>query len=178
MSAPADAVIAPLAEADLAAVAALAREIWYRHYPGIITVRQIDYMLDQRYRPEVIRAQLASGNAWWVKLEVAGRLAGFAQYQLGEDPASMKIDKLYVHLRYRGSGFGSALIRHVEQAARARGCSRLYLQVNKNNTGSIAAYERNGFAVAKSVKVDIGGGYFMDDYVMDKNLGHEARDAA
>ncbi len=66
----------------------------------------------------------------------------------------------------------------MEQAARARGCSRLYLQVNKNNTGSIAAYERNGFAVAKSVKVDIGGGYFMDDYVMDKNLGHEARDAA
>ena len=32
-------------------VSALAEEIWNRHYPGIISQAQIDYMLDLRYAP-------------------------------------------------------------------------------------------------------------------------------
>ena len=48
-------LITPLSEADIGPVCALAREIWVQHYPGIITVRQIEYMLEQRYSPDVIR---------------------------------------------------------------------------------------------------------------------------
>jgi diamine N-acetyltransferase len=56
-------VISPLGEEDVSALIELARAIWYAHYPSIITVEQIEYMLGQRYSREVIRAQLASGNA-------------------------------------------------------------------------------------------------------------------
>ncbi len=49
----------------------------------------------------------------------------------------------------------------------------LYLQVNKYNHGSVAAYLRTGFAIARTVKVDIGNGFFMDDYVMEKNVRGE-----
>jgi ribosomal protein S18 acetylase RimI-like enzyme len=160
--------ISPVSTADVPAICALAREVWYQHYPGIITVRQIDYMLDQRYRPEIILEQIASGQAWWDKLEIDGRLAGFAQYEPGSKPASMKLDKIYVHSRYRGKGYGSALLAHVEAASRRRGMRTLYLQVNKGNAMSIAVYRRNGFEVAGEIKVDIGGGFCMDDYVMEK----------
>jgi ribosomal protein S18 acetylase RimI-like enzyme len=51
----------------------------------------------------------------------------------------------------------------------------LYLQVNKGNTASIAFYRRAGFEVTDSVKVDIGHGYVMDDFVMSKQLGTVAR---
>lgn len=162
--------IRPLTAPDLKAVCALAREIWYQHYPGIITVRQIEYMLDQRYRPDVIRGQIASGNAWWFGLWVGGELAGFAACEPGAQAATMKLDKLYVHLRHRGRGHGAALIRYVEAFAAQRGCVQLYLQVNKHNSQSIRAYLRNGFSIARAIEMDIGSGFVMDDYVMVKRL--------
>ena len=55
--------ILPVRESDIAEVVELARAIWYQHYPDIISVEQIEYMLGQRYHPDLIRAQLASGRA-------------------------------------------------------------------------------------------------------------------
>ena len=173
MSGPADIRISPVRDADIVPVCALAREIWLQHYPGIITVKQIEYMLAQRYSPEAIRKQLQAGEAWWDKLEAGGELCGFASYERGAEARSMKLDKLYVHQLARGKGYGAALIDHVARAARQQGMDNLYLQVNKYNHGSVAAYLRVGFAVAKTVKVDIGNGFFMDDYVMDKIVRSE-----
>jgi GNAT superfamily N-acetyltransferase len=167
---PANFSISPVRDADVAPVCALAREIWLQHYPGIITVRQIEYMLAQRYSPGAIRAQLQAGEAWWDKLEVQGELCGFASCERGAQARAMKLDKLYVHQLVRGKGYGAALIENVAQAARRQGMDSLYLQVNKYNHGSVAAYLRTGFAVAKTVKVDIGNGFFMDDYVMSRSL--------
>ena len=86
----------------------------------------------------------------------------------------MKLDKIYVHDRYRGKGYGSALLRHAEEQARRLGMQTLYLQVNKGNATAIAAYRRNGFEVTDDIKVDIGGGFWMDDYVMEKKVRREA----
>ena len=82
----------------------------------------------------------------------------------------MKLDKLYVRYDLRGRGYGSLLLRHVEEKARARGRTRLYLRVNKNNANAIDAYLRNGFAVTAAARFDIGRGFIMDDYVMSKAL--------
>lgn len=41
-----------LDEQDIPALIELARAIWYAHYPSIITVEQIEYMLGQRYSPK------------------------------------------------------------------------------------------------------------------------------
>jgi ribosomal protein S18 acetylase RimI-like enzyme len=70
-----------------------------------------------------------------------------------------------------GRGFGSLLLRHCEREARKRGMRRLVLTVNKQNSKAIKAYQRNGMRIADSVVTDIGGGYVMDDFVMEKELG-------
>jgi ribosomal protein S18 acetylase RimI-like enzyme len=173
-AAPGDCSIAPLAIADIELLTALAREIWHQHYPGIITVKQIEYMLEQRYSPDRIRAEIESGAARWVKLLVNGELGGFASYEADVARSAVKLDKLYVHRMFRGRGCGVALVRHVEQAADAHGCDKVYLQVNRNNFDSIAAYRRLGFEVMDRVKTDIGGGFYMDDYVMAKNVRGKA----
>ena len=163
-----DSHILPLAAADIRPLTTLAREIWYQHYPGIITVKQIEYMLGQRYSPDAILAEIESGAAHWVKLLVNGALGGFASYETNRVQRAVKLDKLYVHARFRGRGCGAALTRYVEQAARTQGCDRVYLQVNRNNFSSIAAYRHLGFEVVDKVKTDIGGGFCMDDYLMSK----------
>jgi ribosomal protein S18 acetylase RimI-like enzyme len=170
---PDDWRISALATADIGALATLVREIWYQHYPGIITVKQIEYMLEQRYSPDAIRAEIESGAAHWVKLLVNGELGGFASYETNRVQRAVKLDKLYVHALFRGRGFGAALVRHVEQAARAQGCDQVYLQVNRNNFDSIAVYRRIGFKVMDRVRTDIGGGFYMDDYLMSKDVRGE-----
>ena len=162
--------ISPLRDQDVERLCALAREIWLQHYPGIITVKQIEYMLAQRYSPDAIRAQLRSRTASWDVLESAGELCGFASYERASDARTMKLDKLYVHQVIRGKGFGAALVGHVANAARRENRDTLVLQVNKYNHGSVEAYKRMGFTITRSMKVDIGQGFVMDDYVMSLAL--------
>lgn len=155
-------------------LAGLAREIWYAHYSAIISVAQIEYMLGERYNSYVVLAELRCDGMWWDKLMVAGGMAGFASYFLTGVPGEMKLDKLYVHPRLQRRGYGGMMIARAGEVARSRGCSRLVLAVNKNNRSAIAAYWKHGFRIANAVTKDIGGGFIMDDYVMEKSvLGNE-----
>jgi ribosomal protein S18 acetylase RimI-like enzyme len=158
-------------EADLSGVAELAGVIWRKHYPGIITPEQIEYMLHLGYSREALRRFISEEGAGLDLAYVGNRLAGFAAYYRADDPGELKLDKLYVHQDYHGRGVGSRLIAHVEAAATTQGRPTLILNVNKHNATAIRAYRRNGFAVRESVAVDIGGGFVMDDYVMAKKLG-------
>ena len=54
-----------LTPGEIEGLIALAHRVWHAHYPGIISVAQIEYMLDQRYRPEVIRSELERSDTWW-----------------------------------------------------------------------------------------------------------------
>ena len=173
MPEPADLHILPVRESDIAEVVELARAIWYQHYPDIISVEQIEYMLGQRYHPDLIRAQIASARAWWDKLVVDGAMVAFSSCELSDHPGEMKLDKLYVRYDLRRHGYGSRLISNAEQRARAAGCTQLRLQVNRNNRSAVDAYRRNGFTVAEEAKFDIGNGFYMDDYVMAKAVGPE-----
>lgn len=161
---------------ELAAVAELAGVIWRRHYPGIITHEQIDYMLARGYSDAALRRFLDERGAGLAVAHVEGALAGFAAWCRAEEPATTKLDKLYVLQQLHGRGTGRRLIEHVEAAARADGASTLVLNVNKHNASSIGFYRRCGFEVRESVVVDIGRGFAMDDYVMAKPIGAAAGD--
>lgn len=160
-----------LNDAEVEALAELARLIWHRHYPGIITPEQIDYMLERRYRPILIRQTLARGDKWDVA-RGAGMLLGFAHsYPTGEGDA--KLDKLYVHPDWQRHGIGRQLLARVELHARRWGCARLVLRVNKHNAPALAAYAKFGFTTVASITEDIGGGFVMDDYIMVLKLPPE-----
>lgn len=163
-------MIAPAGEEDVDAITVLAGQIWRAHYPGIISVAQIEYMLAQRYAPAVIRAELARADVWWYKLTVADRIVAFTALQLEDDGAALKIDKLYVHASEQRRGVGGLLIAQAAVTARAQGCRELLLAVNRNNTPAIAAYRKHGFAVREAAVKDIGSGFVMDDFIMVKAL--------
>jgi diamine N-acetyltransferase len=160
----------PLTETDFDTLADLADRIWRSHYITMISMAQIDYMLDGRYAPERLRGYLDSQERWLWILRVYGVPAGYCSCSLGEDAGEMKLEQLYLLSEHKGRGFGGRMLRHVEENTRALGRSRLYLTVNKGNTDSIAMYRKSGFAVREEVVFDIGNGYVMDDYVMEKEL--------
>lgn len=158
---------------DVDRLTALAREIWYAHYPAIISVAQIEYMLAERYRAEIVLAELRRDGVWWDKLVVAGALEGFASYFLTGAAGEMKLDKLYVHPRLQRRGYGGMMIARASEVAGSRGCDRLVLAVNRNNRSAVDAYLKHGFHIARAAVKDIGGGFVMDDYIMVKPVtGH------
>jgi len=167
---PASPQILPAAETDLPAIAALAAVIWRAHYPGIISLEQVEYMLGKMYGLETLRDEIRLGAIRFERLFAGRELAGFASYGPTEQPTLYKLHKLYVHPSWHGRGLGSSLLGHCEREVCALGADRLRLNVNKRNSKAIAAYQRNGFQITDSVVVDIGGGFFMDDYVMTKQL--------
>ncbi|OYY94926.1 MAG: hypothetical protein B7Y41_05045 [Hydrogenophilales bacterium 28-61-23] len=164
--------IGPLRLDEAEAVVDLAGRIWRAHYPGILSLEQIDHMLEQRYRPVLVRQFIARGDIW-----LAARAAGLEKPELvgfahGHpiDEGDYKLDKLYVDLDWQRQGIGGALIDEVAARASRRGFTRLVLRVNRRNQQAIDAYLKQGFTVATIHLEDIGGGHVMDDYVMTKAL--------
>jgi ribosomal protein S18 acetylase RimI-like enzyme len=155
---------------DLAAVAALAQVVWRKHYPGIITPEQIEYMLARGYARAALRRFLSEEGAGLDLAHVDGRFAGFAAYHRSESPDELKLDKLYIDQQFQSQGVGRRLIEATEAAAHAQRRTTIILNVNKNNAQAIRAYARNGFVVREAVVVDIGAGFVMDDYIMAKRL--------
>ena len=162
--------ITALTVADIDSLCALAAEIWRAHYPAIISVAQIEYMLAERYNMAVVREELARGDLWWDQLVVNDRMAGFASYFMTRTAGEMKLDKLYVHPDHQRKGYGRMLLDRAVTISRAYGCETLVLAVNKQNRHAIAAYEKHGFENIESVVKDIGGGFVMDDYIMVRHV--------
>lgn len=162
---PAAIEIAPLALPRLDAVCRLARRIWQDTYPGIISQRQIDAMLADRYSPQVILAQLDDPRHVWLIARVEGEMTGFAHAYL--EDGSCKLDKLYVDPRHQRRGIGHALFDAIRGFARQHQAQRIWLQVNRHNTRAISAYRKYGFEIVEARVFDIGDGFLMDDYVME-----------
>lgn len=162
--------IRALRESEMPQLCALAREIWRAHYPGIISTAQIEYMLNERYDEAVIREELQRRDVWWDVLLLSGEMTGYTSYCLTDAPGMIKIDKLYVHPRAQRKGYGARLIDHVAKRMATHGCTRLTLAVNRHNPAAIAAYQKHGFAIADTSLKQIGGGFWMDDYIMLKNV--------
>ena len=161
----------PLTEADFGVVAALADTIWRSHYGAMISMAQIDYMLDGRYTAANLRRYVDADDRWLWLLRVDGEAVGYCSCSLGEGADEMKLEQLYLLPSLHGRGLGGRMLRHVEAQCRAQHRDVLWLTVNKGNAGSIAVYRKAGFTVRREAVFDIGHGYVMDDYVMAKRLG-------
>ena len=160
--------ISPLRLDEAEVVVELAGRVWRAHYPGIISPEQIEYMLEQRYRPILVKQFIARGDVW-LAARAGAVLVGFAHgHPLTE--GDYKLDKLYVDTDLQRHGIGGLLIRAMAGRAAAQGYSRLALRVNRQNQQAIDAYLKHGFTVQTIYLEDIGGGHVMDDYVMIKEL--------
>ena len=148
----------------IAAVAALAREIWTQHYVPIIGAAQVGYMLEKFQSAEAIARQIAAeGYEYHLAPE-----AGYVALVPDLVNKSVLLSKIYVRSSLRGTGLGRALLAFAEKRCRELGCAELWLTVNRNNAGSIAFYERMGFRKTNEMVTDIGAGFAMDDWRMAK----------
>ncbi len=153
---------------DIDVLAKKADEIWHEYFPGIITVEQIDYMVDLFLSPKAIKEEIADGYIFYSALNKDNEMIGFAVFKPEED--RLFISKLYVEKSSRGKGYGSEMFNKAIEVAREHKLDRMYLTVNKENESAINIYKHKGFKIIDSVVNDIGGGFVMDDYIFEAKV--------
>lgn len=162
--------IIPVATAgQIQTVANLARDIWTGHYTPIIGRAQVEYMLARFQSVPAIASQIAQGCDYVLILH-AGEAMGYLAIIPDAENHALMISKLYVLPAARGLGLGCRLMAHAENQARQRNLDTLWLTVNKHNAASIAWYRKRGFIPVRELVQEIGNGFVMDDYRMEKAL--------
>jgi RsiW-degrading membrane proteinase PrsW (M82 family)/ribosomal protein S18 acetylase RimI-like enzyme len=145
----------------------LSAEVWPATYAPILSGAQIDYMLDRMYSVEALEKQMQEGHEFLIVYN-AGIPIGFASYSETE-PGIFKLHKIYILTLHQGRGMGRFVIEQIIEMVKEKGCTALQLNVNRNNPAK-SFYEKLGFVVIREEDIDIGGGYFMNDYVMEKRI--------
>jgi GNAT superfamily N-acetyltransferase len=154
-------------KADFLRIADLANVIWTEHYTSIIGEQQVAYMLEKFQSAKAIEEQVKQGNAYYLIIHQNIEVGYFSYSKKNE---LLFLSKLYVLKELRGKGIGKIALEFIEDQAKKLGCRKISLTVNKYNTNSIKAYERMGFKNIKAIVQDIGNGYIMDDYLMEKEI--------
>ncbi|HCL05107.1 MAG TPA: N-acetyltransferase [Chitinophagaceae bacterium] len=153
--------------ADIPAIRAIAEFTWPEAYGKIISEQQIRYMLDMIYNDTALLEQMQKGHQFYIA-EYQDQPIGFASVSL-EGEEGCKLNKLYILPDIQKTGAGKALLQEVFNYTRSKQQTRLFLQVNKENKAK-DFYSKMGFVIEKEYKLDIGGGFFMDDYIMSTKV--------
>ncbi len=154
---------------DIPALAAFADSVWHEHYDGLIGPGQVTYMVRNFQSEEAIAGQLAGGYRYFLAEDEKGNLLGYCGVHPEED-GRLFLSKLYVSAPNRRRGTGRALLSRAEAFAEEMHDASIWLTVNKHNLGSVIAYLKMGFQFARTLVTDIGNGFYMDDYVMEKQV--------
>lgn len=156
-------------------LAKLAEEIWFEYWPPRIGIDQTSYMVELFQSEGAIRRAMAEDayEYWFIVVEAqdgAARVVGYTGGHVEPETNRFFISKIYVLESERGHGFGSAVVRFYDALCKERGLRAMYLTVNKGNDLAIRAYEANDFRTIEKAVTSIGGGFVMDDYIMEREV--------
>ena len=163
---------------DQKLLAEIAGEIWRGYWPSIIGEEQTEYMIEKFQSYKAIKKYMAKHDyEYWFLVatenDYDGPKKSIVGFTGGRSEASSNrffISKIYLHPEARGHGYARRVIEFFEDLCFTRGHQAMYLTVNKYNDLGIRAYNGTGFETIESVETDIGHGFIMDDYVMEKKL--------
>lgn len=157
-------------KADLSTIQHIATAAYHETYIPIIGLDQVDFMLRKFYNLDALTEQMDQGHVFIIATE-EGEDIGFASYNMIEEaPGIFKLQKLYLLPEKQGSGLGRFLVEEVISKVRGAGGIKLILNVNRYNK-SRGFYEKLGFVITEKVDIPIGEHFFMNDYVMEREIG-------
>ncbi|AND62991.1 acetyltransferase [Flavobacterium covae] len=154
---------------DIEKIRNLAYTIWPDTYGEILDLKQIEYMLDSFYNEDNLLLQMNT-NQKFLLVKNDSQYLGFASYEINSKAKKTKLHKIYILPNLQGKGIGRLLLNEIENRAKKAHNLYLYLNVNKYNK-ALYFYKKIGFEIIKEEVIEIGEGYVMDDFVLEKKMG-------
>jgi len=147
---------------DLKLISSMAREIWQETYVDSIGQAQVNYMLGLFYSENALIHNANLGHDIFL-INYDGQVIGYLDIE--KKDYGVFIHKFYLINNGQRKGTGSEVMNWLfskydmfNKVAR--------LNVNRKNYKAINFYFKNGFMIEMTGDFDIGGGYFMNDFVM------------
>lgn len=149
-------------------IAELARIIWNEYFTPIIGKAQVDYMLEKFQSYSALKEQISEGYEYYQIFD-GGEFCGYTGIHPGEDNR-LFLSKFYIKKESRGKRLGTRVFRFLERLSQERGYSAIWLTCNRHNDNSLGVYRHLGFATIDTQETEIGGGFIMDDYIMEHKI--------
>ena len=157
-------------ESHLPDINRIAHETWPHTFGAILSEKQIAYMLEWMYSLPSLENQIKEKGHVFLLAKEGAEFLGYASYELNyRARPQTKIHKIYLLPASQGKGAGAALIHQMGEIAAQNGNDTLSLNVNRNNK-AVGFYEKMGFKVVGNEDIDIGDGFLMEDFIMEKPL--------
>ncbi len=155
---------------NLPEIKEMAYAIWPVAYKNILKPSQLHYMLHLFYSIDALEKQLQSGHRFIIAYDddTAVGFASFSQKTTGI-PGVFRLHKLYVLPGLQKKGTGRFLLNYIIETISTEGATLLELNVNRYNP-ALHFYTKLGFTVSREEDIDIGEGYFMNDFVMQLSI--------
>lgn len=158
-------------ENELKELAEMADKIWKVHYVPIIGMEQVTYMLEKFYSFEALKNQISDGQKFYFILD--GNLKkGFVSISRTAENTWF-INKFYILPEHQSGNIGTEVMRKILSTMLSKNPNQdfnIRLTVNRQNFKAINFYFKNGFKIEKIEDFNIGNGYFMNDFIMIKNV--------
>ena len=100
----------PAIENDIPVIAQLAQKIWHEHYPGIISVEQIDFMLGNRYSANAIEKRMKDGEKFYLTY-LDNEPVAYASIELKDN--YYYLHKFYIDVAKHRGGIGQQLFYYL-----------------------------------------------------------------
>jgi len=155
---------------DIPIIQEIAYKTWPETFGSILSKEQIKFMLEMMYSKDALIEQIEVKNHKFILASVDNAFYGYVSYELNyKNFSKTKIHKLYILPTTQGSGIGKYLINEVSKIALANNNSSLLLNVKRDNK-AVGFYKKIGFEIISNEDIDIGNGFLLEDYVMEKKL--------
>lgn len=153
---------------EVAELSRLASVIWQEYYVSIITLEQIDYMIQKYQSESAITEQIYQQGYEYYFIQRDDSPVGYMSVK--QEEGKLFLSKFYIGKEHRGQGYASQALAFLEQLCIEQSMNLIWLTVNRHNESSIAVYEKKGFQTVREQVADIGNGFVMDDFVMEKEI--------
>jgi diamine N-acetyltransferase len=155
--------------ADISTIQEIARKTWPDTYGTILSSEQLEYMLDKFYSDESLNNNFQNNQLFFIVYEndIPLGFAGIEHHYLGLNKT--RIHKIYILPTAHGKGIGNLLLTKIETLAQQEKSTCLNLNVNRFNE-AVGFYKKQGFKIIKEYDLEIGNGYLMEDFEMEKKI--------
>lgn len=149
-------------------VAVLATAIWHEHFISILAIEQIDYMVDKFQSASAIMNQVENEGYQYYIMNMKNTMIGYCAIKEEAEDKRLFLSKMYIHKQYRKRGYASFTFNFLVNLCKEKDYQKIWLTVNRFNKSTIRVYEKKGFIKTRTQVADIGNGFVMDDYIMEK----------
>lgn len=140
--------------------------VWHEAFTNIITLSQIEYMIEKFQSFNALCEAINKNNYKYYLIKSDNIVMGYTG--LHEENGKLFLSKLYILKEYRGKQVASKAFDFIEKFAKERNLKAVWLTVNRNNSHAIEVYKHKGFIITRTQVADIGNGFVMDDYIFEK----------